>query len=211
LAKRGSRKTYVVWSGRTPGIYDTWAGCKAQVDNYPGAKYKSFPDDVSAREAWQHGPIAVKSHSKTKTEAARNVNQTVPLVPSICVDAACSGNPGPVEYRGVITETGLELFRAGPFENGTVNIGEFLAIVHALALLQKEGKVLPVYSDSRTALKWVSTGKASTKLEPGKQNAKLFELISRAETWLGNHKDRPALLKWDTKAWGEIPADFGRK
>lgn len=37
-----SRKFYVVWAGRVPGIYDNWADAKDQVENFPGARYKSF-------------------------------------------------------------------------------------------------------------------------------------------------------------------------
>jgi len=130
---------------------------------------------------------------------------------SISVDAACSGNPGMLEYRGVYTKTGKEIFHQGPFRNGTNNIGEFLAIVHALALLKQKNSQLPLYSDSRTALKWVQQKKAKTKLEKNEENEYLFELIARAENWLQNNEYSTPLLKWETEAWGEIPADFGRK
>jgi ribonuclease HI len=212
LTSTGKKKIYVVWAGRNPGIYNSWSECRAQVSNFPGAKYKSFADEASAREAFENGPTANNSIGKIKKKKdVHPISGHIPVIPSISVDAACSGNPGPVEYRGVITETGQEIFRAGPFEDGTVNIGEFLAIVHALAFLQKENKVLPVYSDSKTALKWIRTGKANTKLVPGKRNGKLFELLARAEAWLAKNDIIPLLLKWDTAAWGEIPADFGRK
>ena len=35
-------KYYVVWKGITPGVYDNWGECKAQVDGQDGAKYKSL-------------------------------------------------------------------------------------------------------------------------------------------------------------------------
>ena len=37
-----AKKYYAVRVGKTPGIYLTWDDCKAMVDGYPGAKYKSF-------------------------------------------------------------------------------------------------------------------------------------------------------------------------
>ena len=37
-----AKKYYAVRVGKTPGIYLTWEDCKAMVDGYPGAKYKSF-------------------------------------------------------------------------------------------------------------------------------------------------------------------------
>lgn len=35
-------KFYAVKNGRKPGIYESWDECKAQVDGYSGAIYKSF-------------------------------------------------------------------------------------------------------------------------------------------------------------------------
>jgi ribonuclease HI len=131
---------------------------------------------------------------------------------SISVDAACSGNPGVMEYRGVWTADGAELFHFGPARDGTNNIGEFLAIVHALALLhKKEDAVTPVYTDSKTAISWVRKKKANTQLKPNHHNKNLFDMIRRAEKWLKENEWKNPVLKWETERWGEIPADFGRK
>ena len=71
------------------------------------------------------------------------------------VDAACSGNPGPMEYQAIDLATGAQVFHFGPV-HGTNNIGEFLAIVHALALLDKQGVTgKTIYSDSHNAILWV--------------------------------------------------------
>jgi ribonuclease HI len=138
------------------------------------------------------------------------MSNTPYILDSIAVDAACSGNPGPMEYRGVYVRTGQELFHFGPVE-GTNNIGEFLAIVHCLALQEKQGTYLPIYSDSVNAQKWVRMGLCRTKLECTERNRSLFDLIRRAEAWLRQHHVQVPIYKWETKAWGEIPADFGRK
>ena len=117
-----------------------------------------------------------------------------------------------MEYRGVDTKTVYEFFRQGPFQRGTNNIGEFLALVHALAYLKKEGKdSLVIYTDSRTAMSWVRNKKVKTTLKKTGQNAILFELMDRGITWLKNNSYKNPIIKWDTKSWGEIPADFGRK
>ncbi|MCX6055609.1 MAG: hypothetical protein NTZ74_11975 [Chloroflexi bacterium] len=42
-------------------------------------------------------------------------------------------------------------------------------------------------------------------------NGPIFDWITRAEDWLDNNEYSNKLLKWDTIAWGEIPADYGRK
>lgn len=129
---------------------------------------------------------------------------------AIAVDAACSGNPGPMEYRGVDLRTGQQIFHYGPVQ-GTNNIGEFLAIVHGLALLQQQGSNKTIYSDSISGMAWVRNRKAKTTLPMTPENAKLWDVILRAERWLKTHPYSNRIVKWDTDKWGEIPADFGRK
>ena len=126
------------------------------------------------------------------------------------VDAACSGNPGRMEYRGIDLATGAQVFHFGPI-HGTNNIGEFLAIVHALALMEREGIRKTIYSDSYNAILWVSKKKCKTTLARDAQTAQLFDIIARAEAWLRTHAIQVPIIKWETSAWGEIPADFGRK
>ncbi|MBR5883728.1 MAG: hypothetical protein IKZ17_00705 [Bacteroidaceae bacterium] len=129
---------------------------------------------------------------------------------ALCVDAACSGNPGPMEYRGVHIPSGKEVFRFGPIQ-GTNNIGEFLAIVHALALMQQKNISMPIYSDSVSGMAWVRNRKANTTLSRTAQTEQALDLVARAENWLRTNQVQVPILKWDTENWGEIPADFGRK
>ena len=202
------KKWYVVWKGIEPGIYESWVDCKRQVDGFENALYKSFESSEEAKEAFHSqawGYFGKKAEKKTNTASGEIIQQ------SLSVDAACSGNPGLMEYRGVYTETGEEIFHLGPLKQGTNNIGEFLAIVHGLALLKQQNLSIPIYSDSVNALLWVKNKKCKTKLVPIEENQPIFELISRAEKWLNNNTFKNKLLKWETKAWGEIPADFGRK
>ena len=127
------------------------------------------------------------------------------------VDAACSGNPGPMEYQAIDLQTGAQVFHFGPLK-GTNNIGEFLAIVHALALMEKQGVTDKViYSDSVNAQLWVRKMQCKTKLERTPETEKTLELVTRAEYWLRTHAFRVPIIKWETREWGEIPADFGRK
>ena len=140
----------------------------------------------------------------------------LPLHPDVlanawAVDAACSGNPGPMEYQCIDLATGAQVFHFGPI-HGTKNIGEFLAIVHALALMEKQGiKDKVIYSDSHTAILWVKKKQCKTKLEHNDETKPLFDIIRRAETWLRGHNIQVEIIKWETSRWGEIPADFGRK
>jgi ribonuclease HI len=202
-------KFYVVWKGRQTGIFTDWKTCEAQVKGFAGAQYKAFETRQEAERAFagEYAACAGKPASSQRWLFAPHP----PIADSYVVDAACSGVPGPVEWRGVHLASGKEIFHQGPFPNGTNNIGEFLAIVHALALLEREHLSLPVYSDSLTAIAWVEAGKCQTDLLPDEQNAPLFDLIARAEAWLAEHPRHNPVLKWDTEAWGENPADFHRK
>ncbi len=134
-----------------------------------------------------------------------------PLFPSLAVDAACSGNPGIMEFRGVIADTGTEVFHRGPFDQGTNNIGEFLALVLGLAYLKKYNLPWPIYTDSVTALAWVRQKKCKTKLPWSAANQELFLTVRKAEEWLKTNTWNTPIYKWETSLWGEIPADFGRK
>ena len=208
-------KWYVVWQGTEPGICDSWAECELRVKGYPGARYKAFKSQEEAVEAFRNDPGEMDILRAIARAPREFVNyEALPGVvrDSIAVDGACSGNPGIMEYRGVDVPTGVELFHQGPFPDATNNIGEFLAIVHALAMFHNQGNGhTAIYSDSTTALAWIRARQCRTKLARTDANARLFEIVGRAERWLATHTWSNALLKWDTAQWGEIPADFGRK
>lgn len=201
------QKFYVVWEGFEPGIYNSWEECKKYITNYPNAKYKSFKSLTEANRAFNMGYFNFKKQENQIDSAYLNEID----FNSIAVDAACSGNPGKMEYQGVVTKTKQVLFKKGPFLNGTNNVGEFLALVHALALVKEKKYDISIYSDSKIAISWVKQKKCKTKLKPNAQNEKLFNLIQRAELWLKQNQFSTPILKWETKKWGEIPADFGRK
>ena len=204
-------KFYVVWRGHEPGIYPTWSLCKNQIDGFAGARYKSYTSRDEAEKAYYAGPPSMAEISK-KAVAKKKMTAADPVLPSLSVDAACSGNPGLMEYRGVDTQTGKEIFKMGPYKQGTNNIGEFLALVHGMALIeQKKIPYQVIYTDSRTGMAWVKNQKVKTSLKKSEANKHLFNLIERAVKWLETHKSLAKILKWPTEEWGEIPADFGRK
>lgn len=207
------QKYYVVWKGVHPGIYDSWKACQDQIQGFTGAVYKSFLTREEATAAFRGNArdFVGKTASGSKNNAAQRARVGQPIQNSLSVDAACSGNPGVLEYQGVNTKTKELLFHMGPFPLGTVNIGEFLALVHGLAMLKKNNSNLPIYSDSVTAMKWVRVKAVNTKLPRGPKNEELFKLVDRALLWLKNNEYSNPILKWQTAVWGEIPADFGRK
>ena len=146
------QKYYVVWHGHKPGVYTSWNECAAQVKNFPNAMYRAYGSMPEAKDAFQSGPEPRPKKGPKAIPSTTSPKDQI-RIPSISVDAACSGNPGAMEYRGVWTDDKTEIFHLGPVPNGTNNIGEFLAIVHALAWLKKHNdNSTPVYTDSRTAL-----------------------------------------------------------
>lgn len=215
-------KYYVVFKGHNPGVYDSWEETKLQTDGFPGAVFKGYSTSEEATEAFRkYSDVEdrnelfrlIAGSSTPLGTTPQSVTQDNPEVDwnAWAVDAACSGNPGKMEYRGVDLQTGKVIFQMGPFEDATNNIGEYLALVHAMALMAKKGEYHNIYSDSRTAISWFRRKKVNTKLQPNQRNAKVFELLARASVWVNTHTYPGKIMKWQTDRWGEIPADYGRK
>lgn len=205
---------YVVWEGRQTGVYKSWADCKKQVENHPHPRYKGFMDKQAAYKAFnQRNKRNSKKQlfrkikdQKRRTKAIQNR-----IADSISVDGACDTITGAIEYQAVHTATKEVIFKAGPFEDGTNNIAEFLALVEAIKYCKSEGLSIPIYSDSQTALSWVKNKSTNTKHPRSDNNQQLFKLFDEAEQWIKQNDYSNAILKWETKSWGENPADFGRK
>ena len=218
-----SKKYYVVWTGRHPGVYDDLNDAMEQVDDYPGASFKSYASAQEASDAFRKGTarsdrndvggLLLNAQRHNIPEAGKPDYMQFPEIDlnGWAVDAACAGNPGRMEYRGVELMTGREIFRIGPFEKSTNNIGEFLAIVHALALMANLGERHTIYSDSVTEMSWVRNRKVKTQLKRDASTEKSFQMMERALSWLNTHSYDVKIRKWDTDRWGEVPADFGRK
>lgn len=213
MAKK-KKKFYVVWKGRKQGIFETWSECQKQVDKYFAAKFMGFPTRSEAEKAFTDG---YKKHWGLRKRIKKTLSEEQlkkyghPIKESISVDGAWDTATGKAEYQGVSTEDKTLIFHKGPFEDGTNNLVEFLALVHALSYCKKHKIDLPIYSDSKIAIGWVKKKYMGTSKDRNEKNKPLFELIDRAMKWLNENEYTNKILKWETKAWGENPADFGRK
>ncbi|MFZ2905364.1 MAG: ribonuclease H family protein [Cyclobacteriaceae bacterium] len=208
------KKYYVVWTGRKTGIFETWEECSKQISGFAKSTFKSFNTRELAEQAFKSPSNEFIKKSTTKSKELTTKQRVVvgkPIKKSISVDGAWNNVTGIAEYQGVNTETGEIVFKSGRFEDGTNNIVEFLAIVHALAYCKQNNIQIPIYSDSRNAIGWVRDKNARTNHAKSSKNKKLFDLIDRAIKWLNENTYSNKILKWETKAWGENPADFGRK
>ena len=214
--KTSKKKYYVVWAGHDTGVFDNWEDAQQQINGFKGARYKAFDSQEAAVNAYRGDPseyIGVIRNIFTHQAAPVNYDAFPEIrQDALAVDGACAKNPGPMEYRCVRVGTGEEVFHMGPLADGTNNIGEYLALVHALALLDKQGDhSTPVYSDSRTAQSWLRRRGHKSTLAHTPANARIFELLARADAWVQSHAILNPVIKWNTDDWGEIPADFGRK
>lgn len=201
----------MVWKGLKTGVFTNWDDCKKQVEGFKGAQYMGFETQAEAELALNKGYAAFAGQKGKKPELTDEMKKKygVPLKESIAVDAAFNGKE--MEYKGVYVKNGKEIFHFGPFKGGSNNIGEFLAIVHCMALMEQKNANLPIYSDSMNAISWIKQKMCKTKVDLT-QNPELEDLILRAEKWLQtNDTTKFKILKWQTNAWGETPADFGRK
>jgi ribonuclease HI len=205
---------YVVWSGHKPGVYDNWNDAQKSIAGFGKPLYKTFGSKQLADKAFAEGPENYRDGSFKKTkdlDEALRAKIGNPIELSLAVDAACNGK-GDMEYQGVWTFSNEQVFKAGPYKKGSNNIGEFLALVHALAYLNQHRdekmKQMMIYTDSKIAMSWIRQKKCFTKKSPSPE---VVNLIQRAELWLKNNTYKNKIVKWETKAWGEIPADFGRK
>ncbi|MCR5588582.1 MAG: ribonuclease H family protein [Bacteroidales bacterium] len=225
MAKK--QKYYVVWQGKKPGIYSDWDECRKQVQGVQGAQYKGFGSMAEAEAAIklpysivvkvESGERRVESGKPSALVIDENGMTAVkpgtdnpPILDALAVDAACSGNPGVMEYQGIYIPTRTRVFHYRA-EKGTNNIGEFLAIVHGLSYLKKHHLNQIIYSDSVNAISWVRQKVCKSKLPEDASTAELWDYIHRAENWLRTNSYTTEIRKWDTDHWGEIPADFGRK
>lgn len=217
MPKEKHAKFYVVFKGRKPGVYKTWGECQRNVSGYHGASFASFKSETEAFQAFATGDLAIwkEKNEELKKEKWSHAPPMRSGGTFLVVDAACSGFPGPVEFRGVIMPDKAEAFKFGPFRYGSNNIGEFLAIVTGFRWLKERGMNIPIYSDSKVAIGWVlGNGICNTTMDRETMDTVLRREIVAAEKWLTfpcAALYKKALHKWDTEEWGEIPADFGRK
>ncbi len=208
------QKYYAVWAWRQTGIFWTWEECKKSVEWYVWALYKSFSSHEECKVALRRPSaeyIGTTAKPGAPTESEKQKYGT-PIMESISVDGAWNTISGWCEYQWVMTnDTETKILNGWPYADGTNNIVEFLGIVHALRYCKENELTLPIYTDSQTAISWVKAKNARTKQPRNAKNFELFRLLDQAVLWLKQNDYKNPILKWETKIWGEIPADFGRK
>jgi ribonuclease HI len=175
-------KSYAIYKGRKPGIYDEWFGAhggEAQIKGFPGAVYKGFASRGEA-EAWL-GKMAAVTAGKHQQELFPSVEKTIAAKKSsrqskpvterlvhhrtketaadvvIYSDGGCSRNPGPGGYGVVLLEGGKRRELSGGFALTTNNRMELTACITGLEALERPSSVI-VYSDSSYVVNGIEKG-----------------------------------------------------
>jgi ribonuclease HI len=167
-----AKKYYVVWNGRKTGVFNDWASCKKQVDQFSDAKFKSFSSKELAIAAFDDN-LSVKNTKVTK--AKKNNAQRKPLTSStifkmpfdvkIFSDGASEPNPGEAGSGVAVYEnnTVVQLWYGGYEAFGTNNLAELKALYYSFHVAEmelKKGKSVAIYSDSTYSIqcitKWAS-------------------------------------------------------
>ena len=147
-----AKKYYAVRVGKTPGIYLTWDDCKAMVDGYPGAKYKSF-GTIAEAEAFLQGLEATPVTNDAKADK-----------PYAFVDGSYNIATGVYGYGGflivgdekhVLQGSGNEEEMASMRNVAGEILGSMAAVQKALELGLKE---LVIYYDYMGIEMWANGG-----------------------------------------------------
>lgn len=208
------KKAYVVWVGRKPGVYDNWGDCKAQVDGFRNPKFKGFNSLDEANKEFKN---YLELGRVNDSEGYPSLNQPTskPVGTYLTVDAAFSGKKKRLEWRGVLVKDGKqeEVFRSGPYNYGSANVGEFLAIIEGFEYLIDNKLDIEIFSDSWNAQKWTLAKRHASKVHCSDELQKVLneKSTSLSKGDFDKKINEKSLCDWNSKKWGEIPADFGRK
>lgn len=162
-------KFYVVWEGRTPGIYTDWASCLKQVEKFRGARYKSFPNKPEAEAAYKGslGRVGQKSTTQRKSNGASvktyNAKEVEALDAEIKIftDGGCEPNPGEAG-------SGIAVYKAQVLDSlwyglynpkGTNNTAELHALHQALIMAKEaieRGQSVAIFCDSKYAIQCIT-------------------------------------------------------
>lgn len=197
-----SNKIYLVEV--TPGEYKefhSWPACQAFVKGKNVPFGSGVTRDEALEKVARSRAYIDKNGSKT-TKAAAPVG--APPREGICSDAGTHGNPGPCEYQ-VCDLKGkvLEHKKLGVHTNNYAELAGIGAMLQYAAI----NGITKCWTDSQIAIGWIASGRLGPTVH---ERDVILRMVTEIQTILRKNP-KLELLKWHTKKWGEIPADFGRK
>ena len=149
-----NKKYYVVWRGRKTGILGSWEECSKSIHGFKDAECKSFKTLELAKRAYSEIYDGYKGKMIFETKLSNEQLKVIgsPNLKTIPVETTCNTQDGKMEYGGVETKTREVILKKRSYEGATDNIGEFLAITRAVALMKKKYDKRPIYQDSNAAI-----------------------------------------------------------
>lgn len=151
----------------------------------------------------QKGPTASGQRTKAPTRPGKQAAQSRPSQ-GITSDCGTHGNPGPCEYQ--VTDLQGKRLKHQHLGVHTNNFAE-LAGIEAMISVALDMKETVLWTDSLISMGWIKSGKLGTSV---REPELIFGMLNRIRTQLHEHPELK-LKKWDTRNWGQIPSDFGRK
>ncbi len=147
-----AKKFYVVRKGKTPGIYENWADCKAQVDGFSGADFKSFLTLEEAKVYYGHSTDG--NPEKLDIEALDEISAIA------YVDGSYNVSTKEFSYGVVFIAKGKEIEFSQKGENEELALmrnvaGEIKGAEAAMRYaLENQYKKLTIYHDYEGISKW---------------------------------------------------------
>lgn len=200
------QKYYTVWAGLTTGVFSSWKQCQRQILGFKGARFKSFQTLTEAKAALNRRYQDRGNNERLPIQTIFQIDDTRPITNSITVNGTCNIATGEVEIQAVHTGSKHLVFWKGPYHDGTGDMAEFIAIVETLKYLKSRKLSMPIYSESSTAIKWITNREATTKLPRRASNRELYDFFDSCLAWLDDYTYYNRILKWNTKEWSRSPA-----
>jgi len=213
-----AKKYYAIAVGRKPGIYGDWPTAQAQVQGYPGAKFKGFATRAEAQGWLDHPPATTPGAGKRRSStAAPAKGDTSPQEGEVTIytDGGARYNPGPGGYGVVQIYQGDRQELSGGYRLTTNNRMELMGCIVALRELQPRDTAVTLYSDSSYVVNGISKGWAKNWRKNGwiksdKQPAinpdlwaELLDLVEGLDItfkWVKGHAGHPLNERCDALA-----------
>ena len=93
------KKVYAVRNGRKTGIFTSWAECKAQVEGFPGARFKGFADPNEATKWLNLDYVPPYGGGRAAKPAEKQNMRRRQIISSIRMVPACAIQMVPVDGR----------------------------------------------------------------------------------------------------------------
>lgn len=157
-----AQKYYAVKVGMTTGIFETWEECKASVDGYPGALYKSFKSlsDAYAYMGWEGKQLSLFDMVSTESTPDANIPFSNSINAVAYVDGSFNAATNAFGYGVVMFHDGRQLHLSDSFNDEEMasmrNVaGEIYGSMAAMEYAIKHNiKNLTIYYDYMGISKW---------------------------------------------------------